>query len=51
MFAAGKCIVEQTRQAERWRLTVECGDSGGDSCLQLELHFGAKEMGTDGDSP
>ena len=36
---AGHCILEQKRQAQRWRFTIECGDSSGDSSLQLDTAF------------
>ena len=51
MSAAGNCILEAKRQAQRWRFTVECGDLGGDSSLQLDTAFWSKrERHRDGDS-
>ena len=43
MFAAENCILEQKRREQRWRFTVKYGDSGGDSCLQLETAFWSKK--------
>ena len=52
MSPAENCILEQKRQAQRWRFTIDCGDSCGDSCPQLETAFWSKrDRHKDGDSP
>ena len=52
MFVAGNCILEQTRQAKRWRFIIECEDSGGESSPQLETAFWSeRDRHRDGHSP
>ena len=50
MSAAGNCSLEETRRAQRWRFTVEYGDSAADSCPHLDTaSWRKRDRHTDGD--